>query len=250
LHPCTIKNTNDLITRYQIRENNAFTGKDELINTFINASSSYVTGLELVTRNKMTKWWDLTTNVNLYTSKIKTGIEGQPEQDQFASWFAKINNTFKFLKSFSLQLSGDYQSKTVLPPGGSGGGGGGGGFSGGGGRGGGGGFGGGGGMFGQPTSSQGFVRANYGVDAAVRYEFLKNKQASLSLNVNDILRTRRQDIHSESLYFVQDVFRRRDAQIMRLNFNWRFGKFDAALFKRKNLNNQNDQNIEGINMGQ
>jgi outer membrane receptor protein involved in Fe transport len=234
------KNTNDLITRYQVRENNAFTGKDELINTFINASSSYVTGLELISRNKMTKWWDLTTNVNLYTSKIKTGIADQPEQDQFASWFAKINNTFKFLKSFSLQLSGDYQSKTVLPPGGSGGGGGRGG----------GGFGGGGGMFGQTTSSQGFVRANYGVDAAVRYEFLKNKQASLSLNVNDIFKTRRSDIHSESLYFTQDVFRRRDAQVMRLNFNWRFGKFDAALFKRKNLKNQNDQNIEGMNMGQ
>jgi outer membrane receptor protein involved in Fe transport/uncharacterized protein YdeI (BOF family) len=238
------KNTNDLITRYQVKENNAVTGKDALVNTFINASSSYVTGLELVSRNKMAKWWDLTTNVNLYTSKINTGIAGQPEQDQFASWFAKINNTFKLPKNFTVQLSGDYQSKTVLPPGGSGGGG----FSGGGGR---GGFGGGGGMFGQATSSQGYVRANYGVDAALRYEFLKNKQASLSLNVNDILKTRRSDIHSESIYFTQDVFRRRDAQVLRLNFNWRFGKFDAALFKRKNLKNQNDQNgIEGMNMGQ
>jgi outer membrane receptor protein involved in Fe transport len=238
------KNTNDLITRYQVKENNSITGKDILVNTYINASSSYVTGLELVSKNKIAKWWDLNSNLNLYTSKINTGIEGQPEQDQFASWFAKINNTFKLPKNFTLQLSGDYQSKTVLPPGGSGGG-----FGGGGGRGG-GGFGGGGGMFGQPTSSQGFVRANYGVDAAVRYEFLKNKQASLSLNVNDIFKTRRSDIHSESLYFTQDVFRRRDAQILRLNFNWRFGKFDAALFKRKNLKNQNDQNIEGMNMGQ
>jgi len=116
---------------------------------------------------------------------------------------------------------------------------------------GGGGFGGGGGMFGQATSSQGYVRANYGVDAAIRYEFLKNKQASLSLNVNDIFKTRRSDIHSESIYFIQDVFRRRDAQIMRLNFNWRFGKFDPNLFKRKNLKNQNDQNgIEGMGVGQ
>jgi outer membrane receptor protein involved in Fe transport len=240
------KNTNDLITRYQVSEDNAVTGKNELINTFINANSSYVTGLELVSRNKITKWWDLTTNVNLYTSKINTGIAGQPDQDQFASWFTKINNTFKLPKNFTLQLSGDYQSKTVLPPGGSGGGG----FGGGGGRGG-GGFGGGGGMFGQASSSQGYVRANYGIDAALRYEFLKNKQASLSLNMNDILKTRRSDIHSESLYFTQDVFRRRDAQILRLNFNWRFGKFDAALFKRKNLKNQNDtNNIEGMNMGQ
>jgi outer membrane receptor protein involved in Fe transport len=236
------KNTNDLITRYQSRD--SFNSKEILVNTFINASSSYVTGLELVSRNKMAKWWDLTTNLNLYTSKIKTGIAGQPEQDQFASWFAKVNNTFKLPKNFTLQLSGDYQSKTVLPPGGSGGG-----FSGGGGGRGGGGFGGG-GMFGQPTSSQGFVRANYGVDAAVRYEFLKNKQASISVNVNDIFKTRRSDIHSESIYFTQDVFRRRDAQIVRLNFNWRFGKFDAALFKRKNLKNQNDQNTIDMGIGQ
>ncbi|MES1217378.1 MAG: TonB-dependent receptor, partial [Bacteroidota bacterium] len=82
------KNTNDLITRYQVKD--SYNGNDVLVNTFINANSSYVTGLELVARNKITKWWDLTSNVNLYTSKINTGIAGQPEQDQFASWFAKV----------------------------------------------------------------------------------------------------------------------------------------------------------------
>jgi len=231
------KNTEDLITRFQVRDTSEVNGKEILVNTYINANTSYVTGLELVSRNKIAKWWDLTSNLNLFTSKINTGVSGQPEQDQFASWFAKINNNFKFLKNFTLQLSGDYQSKTILPPGGSGGGGGGRGGP----------FGGG-GMFGQATSSQGFVRANYGVDAALRYEFLKNKQASLSLNVNDVFRTRRSDIHSESPYFIQDVFRRRDAQVLRLNFNWRFGKFDASLFKRKNMRNQGEPNIEGVNM--
>lgn len=233
------KNTNDLITRFQEKETDP-NGKDVFVNTYINARSSYITGLELVSRNKMTKWWDMTTNLNLFTSKINTGIAGEPDQDQFASWFGKLNNTFKLPKNFSIQLSGEYQSKTVLPP-----------SSGGGGRGGGGGgFGGGGGMFGQSTSAQGFVRANYYVDAGARFEFLKNKQASLSLNVNDIFRTRRQNIHSESPFFVQDVFRRRDPQILRLNFNWRFGKFDANLFKRKNNKNQGGDGSENMNMGQ
>ena len=97
-------------------------------------------------------------------------------------------------------------------------------------------------MFGQATSSQGYVRANYFVDGGFRYEFLKNKTASISLNVNDIFRTRRSDVHSESLFFVQDVFRRRDPQLLRLNFSWRFGKFDPNLFKRKNNKNQDDNN--------
>ena len=228
------KNTTDLITRFQVKETNPSNSKEMLVNTYINASSSYVTGLELVSKNKMNKWWDMTTNLNLFTSKITLSDPTQPEQDQFASWFAKLNNTFKVAKNFTFQLSGEYQSKTVLPPGGSGGSGGGGGRGGGM-------FGGGGGpMFGQTSASQGYVRANYYVDAGLRYEFMKTKQASVSLNINDIFRTRRQDIYSQSPYFVQNVFRRRDPQILRLNFSWRFGKFDANLFKRKNNKSQSD----------
>jgi hypothetical protein len=104
--------------------------------------------------------------------------------------------------------------------------------------------------FGQPTSSQGYIRANYGVDAGLKYEFLKNKVASISLNVNDIFKTRRSSVYSESAYFTQDVFRRRDPQIFRLNFSWRFGKFDPNLFKRKNQKNQDNGNDIMNNMGQ
>jgi hypothetical protein len=149
---------------------------------------------------------------------------------QFASYFLKINNSFKLPKNFSFQLSGDYTSKIITSPGGS--------SSGGGGRGGGGMMFGGGGA----TASQGYIRPNYGVDAAVRFEFLKNKVASISLNVNDIFKTRKYDAHTESSFFVQDILRRRDPQVFRLNFNYRFGKFDASLFKRKNT--KADTNID------
>jgi outer membrane receptor protein involved in Fe transport len=228
------KNTNDLITRYQVVETDPGSGKQVIMNTFINANSSYVTGLELISKNRITKIWELTTNLNLYTSKVNIDDPTQPKQDQFASWFGKINNNIRLPKNFTLQVSGDYQSKTILPPGGSSGGGRGGGFM---------------GMFGQPSASQGYVRANYGVDVALRFEFLKNKQASLSLNVNDIFKTRRQDIHSESSSAIQDIFRRRDPQVARLNFNWRFGKFDATLFKRKNMRSEreNQNGMENMN---
>lgn len=227
------KNTNDLLTRYQVTDNDILSHKEVLVNTYINANSSYVTGLELISKNKITSWWDLTSNLNLYTSKIKIDDPNLPKQDQFVSWFGKLNNNFKLPKNFTFQLSGDYQSKTILPPGGSSSNN----------------RGGWGGMFGSPSASQGYVRATYGVDVAIKFEFLKNKQASVSLNVNDIFRTRRQDIHSESEYFIQDAFRRRDAQIFRLNLSWRFGKFDASLFKRKNMKNQNDNGMDNMNMG-
>ena len=171
------KNTNDLITRSQGPGDNPSNGKDILVNTYINANSSYVTGLELVSRNKLTKWWDITSNLNLYTSKIELNDPAQPDQDPFASWFAKLNNTFKLPKNFTFRFPVNTNPRPIFLPvevirgGGRGG------------------FGGGGGMFGQATSSQGYIRANYGVDAALRFEFMKERKASLSLNINDIFRT-------------------------------------------------------------
>jgi outer membrane receptor protein involved in Fe transport len=223
------KNTNNLITRFQDREYVPAFEDTLLVSTYINANRSYVTGLELTSKNKVAKWWDLTSNFNLFTAKID--LLDQPDPDQFLSYFIKINNSFKLPKNFSLQISGDYQSKIISSPGGSGGGNRGGGM---------------GGMFGGGGSSaaQGYIRPNFGVDAGIRFEFLKEKRGSISLNINDIFRTKKYDAHSESQFFVQDAWRRRDPQVARLNFNFRFGKFDASLFKRKD--NKAEGNVESV----
>ena len=214
------KGTTDLITRYTATEMNPIKNDTVFINTYINANSSFVGGLEFIAKNKLAKWWDLTTNLNLFTSKINTD-DTIETAGQIYSWFAKINNSFKLPKNFTLQLSGDYTSKTVLAPGGSA-------SSGG--------FGGRGG-FGPMVSgnSQGYANPTWGIDAALRYEFLKSKVASLTLSVSDIFRTRKSDVYTESLDFNQHTIRTRDQQFFRLNFAFRFGKFDAALFKKKNI---------------
>lgn len=226
------KNTNNLITPFQQVQIEPATGKEQVINTYINANSSYITGLEVTLKNNLAKWWELTTNLNLFTSKIKIDDPTIEPQKQFASWLAKFNNSFKVSKQFSLQLSGSYQSKTILPPGG-------------GGRGG----GHGGGMFGQSSSAQGYVRPVYYVDLGLRYTFMKENRASISVNMSDVFRTRVSDIHSESPFFIQDVFRRRDPQVVRVNFSWRFGKFDTSLFKRKNQREPENGNNDIMNMG-
>jgi outer membrane receptor protein involved in Fe transport len=227
------KNTNNLITRFQEPRFVPAYKDTFLVTSYINANSSYVTGLELTGKNKISKWWDLTSNINLFTSKID--LDNEPDPDQFVSYFVKINNTFKLPRNISIQLSGDYQSKVISSPGGSGGGGRGGGF--------------GGGMFGGGgiSAAQGYVRAQYGIDAGVRFDFLKEKRAAISVNMNDIFRTRKYDSHSESQYFIQDAQRRRDAQMVRVNFSWRFGKFDANLFKRKDTKADSNVNMENAN---
>jgi outer membrane receptor protein involved in Fe transport len=220
------KYTTNLITRYQTKEVNPLTDSVVLINTYINANSSYVGGMELIGRNSLTPWWDLTTNLNIYSSKINTADSIQTAPASY-SWFAKINTTFKLPKNFTLQITGDYTSKTVLPPGGTAGQGGGPG----GGRGG-----------TVSGNAQGYSLPTGGVDASLKYEFLKNKAASLTFNISDIFATRRYDVFINSQYSTQHSLRYRDPQFFRLQFNYRFGKMDVSLFKRKKNNEEQDQN--------
>lgn len=215
------KQSTNLITRYIYRDANALVpGDTAFFSTFINANSARSFGLELTNKIALTTWWEATVNLNIFNSRINATIAGQPDlvQDQW-SWFAKMNHSFKIIKGLSVQLSGDYQARTVLPQGG------------GGGRGGGMMFGG-----GPQSGAQGFNLPRYGVDLAIRQEFTwkKGRTANLTLGMNDIFRTQLFQSYSESSFFNQTAQRRRDPQILRLNFGYRFGKFDTSLFKRKN----------------
>lgn len=227
------KHTTDLITRYVYRDKNGLvSGDSAFFNTYINADYSYSYGLELTNKMALTKWWDFTVNVNLFNSKINATVPGQSLSNSLVSWFGKMNNNFKAGKGWSIQFSGDYQAKSVLPP-----------NSGGGGR------GGGGMMWGGPQStSQGYNLPRYGFDLAVRKDWTwKNGQSgSLTLSMNDVFRTQVFKTYSESTFFTQNSERRRDQQVLRLNFSYRFGKFDATLFKRKNTKAEQGGGMEMI----
>ena len=236
------KNTDQLITRYQELYYDSSLGKQVIINTYENANSSYLYGLEFTGTNSIKKWLTITSNLNLYESYINgENIEGGLSNSQF-TWFAKVNASFKLPKNFTIQLNGDYQSKSSVPQGG-----GSSGFGGGGGSGG----GGGGGFFGTPPATvQGYVKPVYGVDLSVKKDFLKNKAMSITLSCNDIFRTRKYTTYYETDYFTQTSSRIRDPQFFRLNFSYRFGKFDTSLFKRKDLKNNNGDMIQDMSGGQ
>jgi outer membrane receptor protein involved in Fe transport len=218
------RNTDNLIANYQYRDKNPNPGANDsiLVSTFVNANRSNAYGLEVTSTNKIADWWSLTSNVNLYNSTINGKNLQSNLSNQQVSWFGKLNNTFKLPENYTIQLTGDYTSKTILPPGRGGGGGG---------R-----------MFGggNLSTANGYTDPVYGFDIAIKKDFLKDKSASVSVSMNDFLKTRVYKVHSRSdfspnIYSIQVNERRRDPQIVRLNFNWRFGKFDVSLFKRKNL---------------
>jgi ferric enterobactin receptor len=189
------------------------------VNTYVNANSSRSEGLELTTQNTVAKWWDFNANVNIYNSRIDAQNVSGVQQGALWSWFGKINNSFKIPANFKLQLSGTYQSKTNLPVN----------------QGGGFGPGGGGPPGGSQTAAQGFIKSNWGMDAALQKSFLKKNAASVTFSVNDIFRTRRYDQFSESAFYIQTNHRLPDVPMMRLTFAFKFGQMDMSLFKRKNM---------------
>jgi outer membrane receptor for ferrienterochelin and colicin len=224
------KKTTDLITRYQDKDIHPITGDEILVNTFINANSSKAYGAEFTSVNYLTKWWDISTNLNLYNSKINTNNITGISQDAIWSWFGKFNSNFKLPAKFTMQLSATYQSKTNLPVNNNTGGPGGGGPP----------------MGAAQSSSQGYIKPSYGVDLALKKSFLKNDAASVTLSMSDIFKTRTSEQYSYSDYFTQTYSRLRDPQMFRLNFAYRFGKIDMSLFKRKNTKQDMQGATEGM----
>jgi len=221
------KYSTNLITNYIYKAINPLTNDSAFYSSYINANTAITYGLELSNKTAITKWWDMNLSFNLFNSSIQATIPGQDVNNNLTSWFSKMNNTFKLSKGYSFQFSGQYQAKTILPPGG-------------GGRGGGGGFGGGGGGFGgfggPQSTAQGYNLPSYDFDMALRKDWTLTggRTASLSFSVSDVFKTRVNKTYSESQYFIQNVTRVRDQQFFRLNFSYRFGKFDVNLLKRKN----------------
>ncbi len=216
------KRATDLITRYQFSEYNDFLGRETIVSTFQNSNSSTAYGMEFTLKNTFWKKIDLTTNINLYNSIVDaSNIETDLKNKQF-TYFIKENLSIKLPENFTVQFNGSYQSRTAFA------------IDGGGGGGRGGGGGGGGGWGGGPTNTaQGYSIPVWFVDFSVRKDLWK-RTASITLSMQDIFRSRRSGSYTSSAFFIQDTWRRRDPQFIRLNFSYRFGKFDVSLFRRKN----------------
>lgn len=201
------KYTDNLITRYIEQA-----GNGALINTYINANSSYTSGFEIISTNGIQNWLDITTSVNVYNSKINS--------DAYESWassarwamFAKLNLQFKLPHQFTVQVTGLYQSKTTIPVSDNA-------------R-----------MMGPPmlqvqSTSQGYIDQFWALDISIKKMFF-NRRLSVNLSVSDIFGSRNYRSISQSEFFYQDYDRLTNPFMVRLNLSWSFGKMDATLFKR------------------
>ncbi len=210
------KRSTNLLTRYLFQEFDPAIFRDTVIvSTYQNANSSQAYGIEFTSKNTFWKILEFTTNINLYNSIVDaTNVQAGLENQQF-TYFIKENMSLKLPKNFTIQLNGSFQSRTAFDTGGS---------RGGGNR----------GPWAGPTSTaQGYTIPVGYVDFSIRKDIWK-RTGSITLSVQDIFRSRRTGSFTESEYFSQETWRRRDPQLVRVNFAYRFGKFDVSLFRRKN----------------
>lgn len=232
------RNANNLITNIRKTIYNDELGRNIVISTFDNANTAMASGLEINLQNTVGKKIEMNTNVNIYYSQISGNSATQTASRSQTSMFARYYVIYRVTKSLIFQLMADYQSKVSVQP-----------------------EGGGGMQFfmnaGTGSSAQGFQRQTGGIDLAVKYEFSLKKDKStdkkkkddltkpgaLILNFTDILHTRRTDVYSASDFFIQNYFYQRDWRMLRLTFTYRFGKFDNALFRRKNQNRNSGPQI-------
>jgi outer membrane receptor protein involved in Fe transport len=101
-------------------------GSNIIYNIFQNAGKSYNTGLEIVLSEKVNSWYNLNLNLNAYRNQINafTVLNLYPvpntfsaAQDHIISGNLKLNQNFKFQKSFYAQLTATYLARDIIPQG-------------------------------------------------------------------------------------------------------------------------------------
>lgn len=113
------RNTNDIVQRISYLDGSI------MKSTFENISQSMSTGTELVLKDELFKILELTSTVNLYYYKLD-GFKYLPEgssdyitgkSNEDFSWNARMIASFRFPKSYSLQLTGNYNAKQIIAQG-------------------------------------------------------------------------------------------------------------------------------------
>ncbi len=187
------RNTNNAMTTFYVDTTLVLDGQQRqvLLSYPVNASHRNSFGAELTLRNQVTAFWDIMTNVNLAQTKINAGNLS----NQGFVWFGKINSNTKLPWSLTLQLTGEYESKRILP--------------------------------------QGEEAPQYQVNAAVKKDLLAKKNLSISLGLNDLFNTDRNLSRTKTTLSESERYRKRVSRELRVNLSWRFGKMDTHLFKKK-----------------
>ena len=185
------RNTDDVIQRISYLEDNI------MKSTFENVAETQSAGVEIVGKNHLFSILDLTTTVNLYYNKLDgfsylpagadQPVTGKSNED--FSWNAKIIANLILPASFSLQLTGNYNSRQLI--------------------------------------AQGYRKSNYSLDAGIRKAFL-NRKLSLSINGRDLFNSRKWKTETSGTGFRQYASNWRTGCTIGFTLTYSFGNMKAG----------------------
>lgn len=146
-------------------------------------------GLEIISRNELFKWWNITANINLYYFQLSSSNTFGDLNNNSISGFARVISNWKFLKGTDAQLSLNYWAPQAAP--------------------------------------QGVARSMWGIDAGIKRDFWQNR-ISVNLGVTDIFNTRRFAINSAGEGFTANVYRKRETRVATLTVTFKLGKQEVG----------------------
>jgi len=181
--------------------NNAAIDPSAILNTFINARSNNRLGAEFTLQHRFSDRLEVVPSVDMQYRMIHTEGAASSLSNRGFNWEGKLTLNYKFgdavrglARNLGLQLFGEYESREV--------------------------------------AVQGYNKPQYRVDFGLRKEFLKDKKASLSFNINDIFNTHRFGNIFDTEQFYQESTRRRNVRSFRITLSYKFGSQDFQLFRR------------------
>jgi outer membrane receptor protein involved in Fe transport len=163
----------------------------------INFSTSDNTGIETVTRIQFHKRRG---NIMISLNGFRNTINGdnlEPGlQSAALNWSGRAIVNYRLTPLTNLQVSGFYSSPFV-----------------------------------QPAGSFQMIG---GIDIGLRQDLFRGR-AQLTTNLTDILNTRAWDIRNTLAGYTTSFYRKRESLILTINFNWRFGKEEDNLQRRRTI---------------
>ena len=177
-----LKNTLDPMMAY-----NKPLSNDTLLSTFENGNYANTYGAEIIARIPILKWWNATTNFNLFQTDINADNLSQGLSNSGFSWFAKLNSDMKLWNVYTLQLTGSYSAASYF--------------------------------------AQGKTLPSGGLDLAIRRDVLRHNAGTLVLSLSDVLNTQRShsDTYSPGVFY-QDAISKPETRVLKLSFTYSFGR--------------------------
>ena len=185
--------------------------------TFMNLTKQQNTGLELVSKNRLFKFVNLTTSVNLYHARLNEATYQDPFNAAIKvnipgnsnfSWDTRVLANLMFSRTFSGQITGMYSAPQII--------------------------------------AQGKRAQDYSVDLGLRKTFM-DKKINLNLMVRDLLNSRKMSATSWGDGFYQVSENRFSGRMIGLTVTYNFGNMKPKPADRKN-GNSTEPAVEGMDM--